>query len=206
MPIIATPTGSRRWSAAALLVALALLASACSSTAGGSRPSGPESTGPGSSTTSLKSTGTSGKIDRSPAPERLSKAAFVQQMDAVCHGVITKLAAVPAPTSADDNVALKNYSIVTLQEFPSYIDQAKALVARSPDQAELTSNWLTPEQSDFAVVRPLIARLVTAIDANDTAEVTSLKTQLNNSPDHSAAMAKFLTGYGLTDCASLETS
>jgi hypothetical protein len=185
MPIV--PARAR--TALALLLAAGLVLSGCSSATNG-HPTG----------SGAPSTGNS-----APAGP-LSKPAFLSQMNGECNEVIAKLAAVPLPSSLDDFAGIERYGALSLQLFPPYLARAKSLVARSADRAELTTKWVAVEESDYQTSAPLLTKLVAAAHAKDSAKVTSIETQLNATPDHSADIAAFMTSYGLTDCASLESN
>ncbi len=140
------------------------------------------------------------------SPATLSKAQYVAQADAVCKSFDTKRKALPTPTAATDFAAVTANIQGTLALVPTFIAQSKALIARSADKAELTSKWLSVEQSDFAATAPLAQTALAAAKAKNATAVQQAVTKLSAAPDHSAQIASFMTSYGLSDCATLETS
>ncbi len=142
----------------------------------------------------------------SPSPTTLTKAEFVTKMEAVCVDTNTKVDSLPQPSGAEDYAGLGAAVAGTLKLFPQYLKQAEALVAKSGDKATLTAHWLTPEKVDFAAAGPALKKFLADIKAKDRAAVAADAKALDAMPDHSAPIAKFLTGYGLKSCAALEDS
>jgi hypothetical protein len=198
--------GTARRCGAALAVTAVLATAACSSS--GSSSGSPSSSAPASgsasgSASAAPASTTSGSASGGAA---LTKAEFITQADALCSSIKTKLAAVPDPASGTDYTGLENKVEVTLSLFPPYIAQVKALANRSPDAAEINTKWIDVEVADYQAAGPLYAQLATAAQAKNAAAVGDLVTQLGSLPDHSTQLASFMTSYGLTDCASLESS
>jgi hypothetical protein len=189
---------ARRRIAGALLAAAAIAITGCSSSTTGSG----KSPTPTASGTSLSSPSTA----TSDSAGALAKAQFVAQANAVCASTLTKVKGVSTPTSETDYAAIAEYTQQLIVLFPPYLQQVKALVAQSADKDELTTKWITPEEGDFTAEQPLLTELIAAADAKDAAKVKSIEQSLSDGPDHSDAIASFMTGYGLTDCASLETA
>ncbi len=78
-------------------------------------------------------------------------------------------------------------------------------MARSTDKDELTTEWIAIDESDFAAQRSLFQQMLAAAVAKQDAEVEQIADRLDSMPDHSSAEARYLTSYGLTECAKLET-
>jgi len=140
-----------------------------------------------------------------PSPTGLSKAEFVTKMEAVCVDTNTKVDALANPQSAEDYASLAAAAQGTLELFPQYLKQAEALVSQSGDEATLNAHWLTPEKADFAAAEPGLKKFIADVQAKDQAAVIADSKALDAMTDHSEAIAKFLTGYGLTSCAKLES-
>lgn len=190
--------------AAAAAMAVSLTACSDSKTGSGSGGSG-GSTGPASPTgaTSAPAPASSAETHGSAS---LSKSAFIAQMDRVCSDVKHQLDALPKPSSADDYTNLNALAKGTLTLFPPYIAAAGSLAAKTADSQELTDKWLAVEESDFEKSQPLLSQMVDATQAQDGTKVQALVRQLQAVPDHSTEIAGFMTSYGLTDCAALESS
>ncbi|MEO7261547.1 MAG: hypothetical protein ABI047_09885 [Jatrophihabitantaceae bacterium] len=185
-----------------LCLPLAVLAAVGLSACGGSSEK---------ATASQKATGTTSAASSSapapsPSPTLLTKAEFVAKMDAVCVDFTTKLQQLPQPAGEDDYVSLAANIDGTLKLFPAYMKQAGALVGRSVDKAMLTENWLSVEKSDFAVLEPALKKFLADIKAKNEANFAADTSALDNAPDHSEAIAGFMSGYGLKSCAILERS
>ena len=127
-------------------------------------------------------------------------------MNAVCTVTNTNRAALPVPTSETDYAKISANLEGTLLLIPTFISEAEALVGQSADKAELTAKWISFEKSDFAAIKPIAQRMVDASKAKDSAKVKKIGAELDAAPNHSEAMARFMTTYGLTACANLETS
>lgn len=141
-----------------------------------------------------------------PSPATLSKAEFVSKMEAVCLDFTTRIDGLPQPASQQDFATIATDIQGTLTLYPQYIRQADALVNRSADKARLTRSWLSVEKSDFAASEPALKKLVADVKAkNRTAVAADLKA-LDKVPDHSEAIAAFMSGYGLKKCAALQSS
>jgi hypothetical protein len=124
----------------------------------------------------------------------------------LCRTTYPKVHPGPAPTGPTDYAALLAYAQATVREFPPYNQAIRALVAKSPDQAELTSQWVAVDEAGVAAGTPHLQQLMTAVRARDDAKIEQALDALNALPDESAAEGKFLTDYGLTECAKLATS
>ncbi|MDQ1741745.1 MAG: hypothetical protein QOE23_84 [Pseudonocardiales bacterium] len=142
----------------------------------------------------------------SPSPTTLTKAEFVTKIEALCVDTTTKVDGLPQPSGAEDYAAMGAAVEGTLKLFPQYVKQAEALVAKSGDKATLTAHWLTPEKVDYTAAEPALKKFLADIKAKDRAAVAADAKALDAMPDHSAPIAKFLTGYGLKSCAALEDS
>jgi hypothetical protein len=138
-------------------------------------------------------------------PGMLSKAAFISKADAVCSAANTKLTGLPRARSDTDYAALLNDFTSTLSIFDAYFTQAEALVALSTDRETLTKKWLKVEEGDFAASRPIIEKLVAALQAKDDSAVRSLDKKLQAAPDHTDQLIIFFKSYGLNACAALES-
>lgn len=169
-------------------------------------------TGCGSSGPSGASTVSSAAPSQSPgtasgsAAPLLTKADFVAKMNAVCSTIDAKRKALPAPASPTDYAAVATFTKGTLTLVPQFLSEAEALIAQSPDKAELTAKWLVYEKGDFAVAKPIAERLLAAGNAKDAAAVNTYATKLSQVTDHSSQIASFMTTYGLNTCATLESS
>ena len=133
----------------------------------------------------------------------LTKAQFVAQADAVCAATLAKIKAAPTPTSTTDYADILSYDSIALDAEPAFQSQITALADRSPDAAALHKNWIDIDKADYESQKPLVLKLDAAAQAKNANQVNAVITQLGNEPDHSTAEANYLTGYGLTDCASL---
>ncbi|MGI8667168.1 MAG: hypothetical protein ACR2N4_14270 [Jatrophihabitans sp.] len=134
----------------------------------------------------------------------LSKTDFLARMNAVCSAIDAQRKALPTPAGLTDYPNIAANLSGTLRILPAYLTQAEVLVRRSADKAELTSKWIAVEQSDFATIKPIAERMVADSTAKDEAKVSEDGEELSTVPDHSSTIADYLTGYGLTSCASLE--
>ncbi|HST47296.1 hypothetical protein [Jatrophihabitans sp.] len=142
----------------------------------------------------------------SPSATTLTKAQFVTKMEAVCADFDTRIQAV---TNSKDPKTVAGIVTVTqtiLTLYPQYLKQADALVGRSSDKATLTRNWLRLEKSDFAGVEPVLKRYLADVKALDSDAVAVDAKVLDALPDHSEAIAGFMSGYGLKKCAALQSS
>jgi len=139
-----------------------------------------------------------------PSPAALTKAQFVTKMEAVC-----------ADADARMHVATKNQKTVAgivtaaqglLTIYPQYLKQADALVGRSADKATLTRNWLRLEKSDYALAEPRLKKYLADVKALNADAVAADVKALDALPNHSEAIAGFMSGYGLKKCAALQNS
>lgn len=188
----------------AAAVVIALAGCAQTTTGHGRAPAASSSETGGFPSTSEAPTSEAPTNTESSGSGTVSKAEFVSRMNVVCAGVSRTLAA-SAPKSLTDYPALRDFAAATLTLFQAYITQAKTLAAKTADRAELNDKWISVEEADFNRGKPLLIQLVAAADAKDKAKIDALESQVGALPDHSAAIASFMTGYGLTDCAQLET-
>jgi hypothetical protein len=170
----------------------ALVAAAAALAVAGCSSSG--SSGGHSSASSSKSSAT------------LSKAQFVAQADAMCRSFDAKRKALPTPKTATDFAAITANIQGNLELAPAFIAQSKALVARSADKAELMSNWTSVEEASYAATEPLVRAVLAASKAKNAAAVEQASTKVDAASDPSAQIATFMRSYGLTDCATLESS
>jgi hypothetical protein len=198
-------TISPRWvTAAAVGAALTVGLAGCSETIDGHGAASVAA----SSTTSTGFPSTTSEAPTSSSATgtgSLSKQQFVTTMNHTCSKINAQFAALPVPSSADDNQAIRDLLALGLKLYPPYIAQAKRLAVQTDDAEELQSNWLTPEEADFNTEKPVLVALISAIDAKDATKVQRLEAQLDAMPDHTDAIAEFMTTYGLTDCADLES-
>jgi hypothetical protein len=141
-----------------------------------------------------------------PTPATLSKADFVAKMNTVCVDFNTKIQQLPQPADAEDYGAIVANLQGTVTLFPQFVKEAEVLIARSADKETLTDNWLTVEQSDFAAFAPAAKKFVADAKAKNAAKVQADAKELDAAPDHSEAIAGFMSGYGLKSCAILERS
>jgi hypothetical protein len=141
-----------------------------------------------------------------PSPTLLTKAQFVAKMDAVCVDFTTRIQRLPQPGDEQDYANLAAFLGGTLTLFPQYMKQAESLVSRAADQVTLRDNWLSVEQSDFAASEPAFTKLVADVKAKRRARLAADTAALEDTPDHSEAIAGFMSGYGLKSCAILERS
>ncbi len=141
-----------------------------------------------------------------PSPTTLSKAEFVTKMEAVCVDFNTRIQQLPQPADAQDFTGIAANVQGSLKLFPQYIKQADTLVARSADKATLTQHWLSPEKSDFAAAEPALKKFIADVKAKNRATIVADAQAMDKLPDHSQAIAGFMSGYGLKSCAILENS
>jgi len=188
-----------RATACVAVIAAAGIVAACSSS-GSAKSDNTGATPPATTTVAPSSTVST------TAAGTLAKADFVSKANALCASTYPKVHPGPAPTSATDYVATAKYAQVTLDEFPPFSQKAKALVARSADKDELTAKWIAVDEADVAAEKPLLQQLIAAANAHEEAKVQQIEDQLGSAPDHSEQTGTYLTSYGLTECAKLETS
>jgi hypothetical protein len=146
----------------------------------------------------------SGSSSGSSSGGALSKAGFVTQMNAVCSS-ISKTLERSVPSSDTDYAALRAFFTETLALYQTYITQAKRLAAETADADLLNEKWISIEEADFDRAKPVLLQLIVAAGNEDKAKIDQLESQLDKLPDHSSDIADFMTGYGLTDCADLES-
>jgi hypothetical protein len=160
---------------------------------------------PADTTTGSETSQASAQTSTPPAPSGLSKADFVSKANALCRKTVGKIDALPTPSGPTDYAAIVTSLEATLALFPQWLGEAKALVAQSSDEDELTSKWLALDESDFNAQKALFTRVLAAAKAKNATETAKLAGQLGQAPSHSDGIAKYLTSYGLTDCAKLES-
>ena len=189
-------------SSAAVTAALVLAGCGGSAKSAGSTP-----TIPGSSTEAT-SAGSSSPGTSSPASTggSLTKADFVTQMNKVCNAVNTRVQALPQPAAATDFPNVIANLTGTVKEFPAFLDQVDSLVKQSPDAAELQQKWVTPEHTELANFTAAAAKVVADARAKDATKINTDITGLQEANSNSKTIGTYLTGYGLTECASLEDS
>ncbi|MDQ2957230.1 MAG: hypothetical protein M3Y42_09725 [Actinomycetota bacterium] len=181
-------TATRRVLCAATAVLLGLSVAGCS---------GSSKSKPGTFASTLPSaTGASGT---------LTKTEFLNKMNSVCAAIDTERKVLPTPSGPTDYANIAANLSGTLRLLPAFIAQADALVQRSPDKVELNAKWLSIEKADFAAVKPLAEKMVADSDAKDATKVPADGEALSGAPDHSATIADYMTSYGLTECATLES-
>ncbi len=218
-----TRTRTASWLAPCALLGLALTGcggSSSHSAAGSASTSTSNSTGTSSAATSSAGTGSASTGPAASNPSapafastsagsqtsRLSKPDFLIRMNALCSAVDAQRKALPTPAGPTDYAAISTNISATMRLLPSLISHAEALIAQSADRALLEKNWLSVEKADYAVIKPIAQRLVTDSNAHDAAKVRADGAALDAAPDHSRGLSTFLTGYGLSSCASLESS
>jgi len=158
----------------------------------------------GSSKPASKASGATSNSSSSGAT--LSKADFIAQVNKICSTENTKLQAIPAPTGATDYAAIVTNLTGTLSEFKNYLQQAEAIVPKSPDAAELQSKWIEPEKTELIKVESAISKMVADAQAKDSAKVQADAANLDSASSASKDIGTFLSSYGLTECANLEDS
>jgi hypothetical protein len=137
---------------------------------------------------------------------KLSKADFITQADAQCASTLKQVNAIPSPTGPTDyDAILKSDKFAETAE-PALLKTLSDLADRTDDSAALHKNWLDVDTADFAAQKAFLVKFDAAATAKDSAQLTTLANQASAVPDHSADSAKYLTSYGLKDCASLESS
>jgi len=191
------PRTTRTRALTGLLLALPLGLAACGGggSAAKSSPTASTSSPGGSSAATSKASGTG----------TLSKADFIAKADAVCSSIDTQVKDLPTPTSQTDYAGILADLSGTQSLFQTYIAQIEPLIAQSPDQAALTSNWLAVEKSDYVAALPAPTEMLQALQAKDPVAIDAAGSKLDSAPDHSADMATYLKSYGLTDCYQLES-
>jgi hypothetical protein len=194
-PLALTACGGSSSTTAASTPAPTSAASSSSAAAVTSSPAGGPATSGGSTT-----------VTSSAPPPTGAKAVFITKADAVCTTTIAKVKALPVPSGEADYTNLLANLVGTESLFQSYIDQIKVLVAQSPDKAELTSKWVSLEESDYVAAQPVLGELISALKAKDQVAVQTAGNKLDGVPDHTTEMASFLKTYGLASCAKLESS
>jgi hypothetical protein len=190
------------------LSCLPIVALAAVGLAGCGSSSKPATQAQGGSTSTLVSSpsSTAPSLTASATPTTLSKTEFLAKMNAVCVDFNTKIQQLPQPSDAEDYAAIAANIQGTVTLLPQYIKQAETLVARSADKEALTDNWLTVEKSDFVAFAPAAKKFVTDAKAKNAAKLQADGKELDAAPDHSEAIAGFMSGYGLKSCAILERS
>lgn len=136
----------------------------------------------------------------------LTKTDFIAKMNDLCSAVDQQRMALPVPTGLTDYPNIIANLSGTLRILPAFITQADALIQRSEDKAELTTKWLDIEKADYTATKPIAERMVVDSTAKDQTKVATDGEALASAPDHSADIASFMTSYGLTSCATLETA
>ena len=137
---------------------------------------------------------------------KLSKADFITQADAQCAATLKQLNAIVQPTGPTDFAAILTSDKFAETAEPALLKTLSDLADRTDDSAALHKNWLDVDTADFAAQKPFLVKFDAAATAKDSAQLTTLANQATAVPDHSADSAKYLTSYGLKDCASLENS
>ena len=132
----------------------------------------------------------------------LSQKDFNAQANAICAHSDAQLKAAPQP-SANDLASLVPYVTSIESTYRSYLTQIAALATKARDSTEITTQWITPSQQDFAVVRPLYDQLVAAGGSKSTTALTAVVTKLRAVTDHTTAVRDFQQRYGATSCATL---
>jgi hypothetical protein len=135
----------------------------------------------------------------------LSKPDFLIEMNKKCKMFSDQVKALPTPTAATDFDAITTNLTATLRLWPSFIAQAEVLVNKSAERAILQKNWLAVEKADLAAFTPLAQRMVADSKAHNAAKVQADANALSAVPDHSSTLEAYLSGYGLTNCAELQS-
>ncbi len=152
------------------------------------------------------SSSNSSSISSPMASAKLSKADYLTQTNKICLTENGKLNAIPTPSGLTDYPTIVTNLNGTLAEFKSYLQQVEALVPQSPDAAELQAKWIEPEKAELTKVEGVITRMVADAQAKNSTKIQTDAADLDAASAASTAIAKYLTSYGLTDCASLESS
>ena len=183
---------------AGLAVATSLAMSACSSSSSKSTPS----TGSSSSSSDTASSTTSA----TGGAGALSKADFLTQANKVCAGVNTKLATLPKPTSPKDFTNIIGSLNGTTSLFGPYLTQVGKLASQTADADELQSKWIGPETKELTAFKAAAEKVVADARAKDAAKVQTDSQAISQTQTGAASIASYLNGYGLSECAQLETS
>ncbi|MBV9822354.1 MAG: hypothetical protein JO144_08930 [Actinobacteria bacterium] len=133
----------------------------------------------------------------------ISKPDFLIDANAVCSAADARRRALPEPTGPTDYAAIVANLTGLLRIRPDLVSRAEALVVRAGERAELERRWLDVERADFAAFEPVARRLIEAARASDPDRTAAASADLSAVPDHDPAMAAYLTGFGLADCAKL---
>jgi len=199
----------------ASLVVLGAVVAGCGGSSSKSASPAPSASGASASSSAASSASSAAATSSSPASGFastsagtpagvLSKPDFLIRMNTTCRSFSARVKALPTPTAATDFDAITTNLTAHLRLAPSFLSQAEALVEQSAERAILQKNWLAVEQADFAAFKPVAQRMVTHSKARDAAEVQADANTLSALPDHSKALASYLAGFGLSDCAALE--
>lgn len=151
-----------------------------------------------------KSTATSRSTVTSPSSAALSKADFLTQMNAVCSEVNDATNKLPQPASPSDFATVIANLGGTEKLFDPFLAKVDALVPRSPDSAQLQAKWVTPEKAELSRFRAAADTVIADARAGDATKVGQDINALGEANSNSAAIASYLTSYGLTGCAALE--
>lgn len=204
-----TTTPAAWWPAPLVLLGLVVAGCGGSSSKSASpapSPSGSNATSSASSAAASSSSPASGFASTSAGTPSgvLSKPDFLIDMNTLCRSFSARVKALPTPTGATDFDAITTNLTANLRLAPSFLSQAEALVDQAAERAVLQKNWLAVEKADYAAFKPVAQRMVAHSKDRDAAKVQADANALSALPDHSKALATYLAGYGLSDCATLE--
>ena len=169
-------------------------------------PHGSMTTQPASPATPRSRTPAASPTSTAATPAILAKPDFITKADALCNDTYAKVQTLPTPSSPTDYPALIAYTKTVLKLYPPFSSTIKALIAQAADKDELTAKWIALDDANYNAQKPLLEQLLTAATAKQADRVRQLEDQLDSAPDDSDTVAAFLDGYGLTDCAKLESS
>ena len=149
-------------------------------------------------TTTTQTPATTGPTDQSGP---ISEASFTMQANALCR---MTSAQVPEVTDPMDLHAIANTLQAVLSVYPDFLTAVLDLIARQPNQADLSSNWLSPIQDDWQASQGLAEQLVQAVQAGNNNQAGQLLDRISAAPDHRSQVTTYLNAIGLGDCASFE--
>ena len=140
-----------------------------------------------------------GGSSASPAQAPLSKADYVQQANALCTTATTTLKGITPPKSAAE---LGPYLTKSLSAAQTATTGLKQLQPPAADAKDLAAKFTDPLAKQVDAVKVLIPQYEQAAKAADPkAAVAAIPRPPITPPDQA-----FVTGYGMTACATLSTS
>lgn len=171
---------------------------ACSSTTSGS--------GTGSSATPTTAAATSTTASATTSTDSSTATGVTTRLEALCAATNAKVKQLPTPSGPTDFAAIATWAPQTLILHAEFVASAQKLLAGGTDTAELRTRFIGADSADFDRAAPIIAQMGPAARAHDAARLSMLVDSLTKLPDHSTAIANYLTSKGLTACADLESS